>query len=212
MAAETATLTHCPTCGVKLHRTDLSLCAYCASPLRLGSGAPPPDDETARLLAKITQHPGYEAALRWTPIEPRVDARAARLRSLGSLALLFAGVSALLSFLRADGPFLTRPATIVALALLALGALAIAAGVSIRNRARSLALLRRPARVLDRRSETAPHGNVGGTTYYFQLRFGDGSEGDFRFPGRGTLYEPPTVGATGLAFTRGAELIEFKRF
>ena len=212
MAAETATLTHCPTCGVKLHRTDLSLCAYCASPLRMGASEPPADDETARLLAKITQHPGYEIALRWTPIEPRVESRAARLRSAGSLALLAAGASALLGSLRASGPFLTRPLTIIALALLVFGAIALGAAASIRKRALALALLRRPARVLDRRSETAPHGNVGGTIYFFRLRFGDGSEGDFRFPGRGTMYEPPTVGATGLAYTRAAELIEFKRF
>jgi hypothetical protein len=212
MAAEAATLTHCPTCGVKLHRTDLSLCAYCASPLRLGASAPPADDETARLLAKITQHPGYEAALRWTPIEPRVEARAARWRGAGSLAMLLAGASALLSSLRADGPFVSRPLTLAAAGWLAVAAIALAAAATIRRRALALALLRRPARVLDRRSETAPKANVGATTYYFQLRFGDGSEGDFRFPGRGTMYEPPTVGATGLAYTRGTELIEFKRF
>jgi hypothetical protein len=212
MAAEIATLTHCPTCGVKLHRTDLSLCAYCASPLRMGASAAPADDETARLLVKITQHPGYEAALRWTPMEPRVEARAARFRSWGSAALLLGGVSVLLSVLRAGGSLITRPLTIVGFALLLCGASLLSVGASIRRRALALVLLRRPARVLDRRSETAPQGNVGGTTYFFQLRFGDGSEGVFRFPGRGTMYEPPTIGATGLAYTRGEELIEFKRF
>ena len=42
MTTGTAQLTHCPTCGVKLHRTDLSLCAYCASPLKLGNASAPP--------------------------------------------------------------------------------------------------------------------------------------------------------------------------
>ena len=35
-------------------------------------------------------------------------------------------------------------------------------------------------------------------------------EGEFRFPGRGVSYEPMAVGATGLAYTRGTDLLAFK--
>jgi hypothetical protein len=73
-------------------------------------------------------------------------------------------------------------------------------------------MLKRPARVLDRRSRTELSDRVGATLYFFDLRFADGSRGEFHMQGRGTMYEPPTVGASGIAYTRGDSLIEFRRF
>jgi hypothetical protein len=212
MAQDTATLTHCPTCGVKLQRTDLSLCAYCASPLKMGASTAPPDDETARLLAKVAQHPGFAAALRWTPLEPQVELRAARVRSAGSVLLLIGGIGMVVRIARSQALGYAPVWSALAAGAVAIGFLLIAISARARKRARARPLLRRPARVLDRRSETALEQRTGSTIYFFQLRFLDGSEGVFRFPGRGTLYEPPTVGATGLAYTHGAELVEFKRF
>jgi hypothetical protein len=94
--------------------------------------------------------------------------------------------------------------------------LLIAAGIALSIRAagkqaRILArpLLKRPAIVIDRRSETAMGYWNGQTTYYFDLAFADGSEGEFRWPGRGVDHAPLVTGATGVAFTRGDTLLGF---
>jgi len=50
-----------PNCGAKLHRPDLSLCAYCAMPLDIASGPPKVDDETIarpQAHARARQLPG----------------------------------------------------------------------------------------------------------------------------------------------------------
>ena len=212
MTTGTAQLTHCPTCGVKLHRTDLSLCAYCASPLRLGNAAAPPDDETQRLFHKIEAHPNYAPSMQWTPPDPAVEARVTALRS-------FATTSIVLSLLVVAGGSLfrgvevwTSPAAIAAVVLIGIGLALSMVATAVRTHARRKPVLRRPARVLDRRSRTDSTDRVGATRYFFQLRFADGSEGEFGMSGRGTMQEPPTVGAAGIAYSRGAELLEFKRF
>jgi hypothetical protein len=53
MATETAPLTNCPNCGAKLARPDLSLCAYCATPLQLGGKLEDKGDETTQRLKRL---------------------------------------------------------------------------------------------------------------------------------------------------------------
>jgi hypothetical protein len=72
-------------------------------------------------------------------------------------------------------------------------------------------LLKRASIVLDRRSETELDGDIGHTNYYFTLEFADGASGEFRFPGRGAAYDLMVNGATGVAYTRGADLLAFKK-
>jgi len=211
MTTATQPLTHCPTCGVKLHRTDLSLCAYCAAPLRMGAAAAPPDDETAKLLERIASHPLFAAALTWSPIDPLVERKAARLHAWGTFTLAALALSLLVAAAFFEGPFLGRPPVLGSVVLCAIAIFLFAGAVTMRGNAKHQEMLRRPARVLDRRSRTESSEKVGATTYYFQLRFGDGSEGEFRLTGRGVMYEPPTVGASGVAYTRGDTLLEFKR-
>jgi len=81
----------------------------------------------------------------------------------------------------------------------------------IRRKAESLPLLRRPALVVSRRSSTSEHRGRAATTYFFTLHFDDASEGEFRWPGQGTMYEPMPNGTTGLAYTRGERLVEFRK-
>jgi len=212
MAVESTPLTRCPTCGVKLHRTDLSLCAYCASPLRSGADSAPPDDETQRLFAKIEAHPSYAAAMSWTPIEAEVEARARRLALLGWLTVAIALALCIGAAFMDRGGYIGRWPVLAAVVVIAISIFLLAGAVTVRGNARLQPILRRPARVLDRHSRTELSGRTGATVYTFRMRFADGSEGEFRFRGRGTLYEPPTVGATGLAYTRGETLVEFKRF
>ncbi len=211
MSTATQPLTHCPTCGVKLHRTDLSLCAYCAAPLRMGAAAAPPDDETAKLLKKIESHPLYPAALTWSPIDPLVERKAARLHAWGMFTLIVLTFSVVVAAQFFEGPFLGRPPVLGSVVLSAIAIFLFAGAVTIRGNAKHQPMLRRAARVLDRKSRTEYSDKVGATTYYFQLRFPDGSEGEFKLTGRGVMYEPPTVGASGVAYTRGDTLLEFKR-
>ena len=72
-------------------------------------------------------------------------------------------------------------------------------------------LLKRAAVVLDRRSETEMSGGEGRTTYYFVMEFADTARGEFRFPGRGATFDLMVNGATGVAYTRGADLLAFKK-
>ena len=37
------------------------------------------------------------------------------------------------------------------------------------------------------------------------------ARGEFRFPGRGATFDLMTVGVTGVAYTRGADLLAFKK-
>ena len=74
----------------------------------------------------------------------------------------------------------------------------------------SIKVLKRSAYLVRRRSET--HDNIrGDVVYYFLIQFCDGSEGEFRFPGRGVSEELYSNGMTGVAFTRGDELLHMER-
>jgi len=211
MTTEAPVRTHCPNCGAKLHRQDLSLCAYCASPLTLGGKVEATGDETAQRLIRLREKPEFATAMAWTPRDPEVEMRAEGLRAKAwvLLVLSIAAFGASTVFSRS----ITDPnaVTIVAGAIL-IGALAVFVVTAVqRRRSLSLPLLRRPALVVDRRSVTAERGGPGSTTYFFTLHFDDASEGEFRWPGQGTMYEPMPNGTTGLAYTRGERLIEFKK-
>ncbi|HTF90562.1 MAG TPA: hypothetical protein VK843_19245 [Planctomycetota bacterium] len=219
MATQTAPLTHCPTCGVKLERPELSLCAYCASPLRVGP-IEVPNDETQKRLAKVKAHADFASALSWLPIDPVFEKKAARSWSIGWLLVAGGIAVALLCWAfhstatwaspEAAASFRSKSlAAVGVMLLLGIGLVGFAA--SIRGRHRKTPMLKRAAYVIDRSSKTAEHGGIGSTTYLFKIRFEDGSEGEFSHVGRGSMYEPPANGAAGVAYTRGARMIEFRR-
>src|SRR5688572_673288 len=65
---ETAKRTHCPACGAKITRAELSLCSYCGSPLGLIGEQPKAKDEaTSQRLAKMRQHADFEPAMARAP-------------------------------------------------------------------------------------------------------------------------------------------------
>ena len=209
-ATHTATspLTHCPTCGAKRTRPDSTLCAYCATPFGLVGGAPKaeqdgPPPHLAR-LARMPDQPGFAEAEAWVPLESYeyqlLDTAKRRGILLASAGGLLAGATGL--WLAA---WVFVPAGLLIFAGIALSIRA--AGKQARILARPL--LKRPAIVIDRRSETAMGYWNGQTTYYFDLAFADGSEGEFRWPGRGVDHAPLVTGATGVAFTRGDTLLGF---
>ncbi|MCE9593170.1 MAG: hypothetical protein K8S98_03155 [Planctomycetes bacterium] len=207
MAAEAPVQTNCPTCGAKLKRTNLSLCAYCGSPLQLGGKATTPDDEVQKRLGRLRDHAEFRAKQTWNPADDEAEAPARKLRSFASIAVVVGGLWVCAVLLR--GATLTGPWAIAGYALVVLGLVAVVASRAWQTSLRTRPMLRRVAIVTDRRSDTDLE--RGGTTYYFSLRFHDGSEGEFRFVGRGTQYDPMANGAAGIAFTRGERLIEFHR-
>jgi hypothetical protein len=212
MPTEAPARTHCPNCGAKLHRQDLSLCAYCATPLTLGGKVETAGDETAKRLLRLRELPAFGTAMALTPRDPEVELRAERLRARGSiLVVIFVVVLAYAALLSAP---LTRPSVLTGAlsASLALAILSFARAATLQRKSLALPLLRRPALVVDRRSVTAEKGGQGSTVYFFTLHFDDASEGEFRWPGQGTMYEPMPNGTTGLAYTRGERLIEFRKF
>lgn len=207
MSTAATVRTHCPNCGAKLHRTDLSLCAYCATPLGIADAKAPVDPAVIERLQRMRQHKSYAAAMEFVPPDQSVERRAGRLLSLGTVTIaagmLVGGLGAIVSEgeLLAAGPILGGALVLVGLATLLRPA-------GLRAAHKKAPMLRRPAIVAQRRSETALEGAV---TYYFTLRFDDGSEGEFVWPGQGTMYEPLSNGYTGVAYTRGAHLIDFRR-
>lgn len=215
MATTAPKLTQCPACGARITRPELSLCSYCATPLSIGAKPAAANEATLARLAKMREHKDYAEACAWQPHDGDDAPGAIGSRSLGRVLLAVGAV--LLAWAAATR--LDEGAQALARdPRLWLGALALAAGLRLVLRTRTLLahlrrqpLERRPAIVIDRRSETSALGLGSQTIYFFSLQFEDGSAGEYSFHGRGSNYEVPMAGATGLACTRGRRLLELLR-
>ena len=86
-------LTHCPTCGMKITRDDLSLCSYCGSPLQLGQEKQRLSETTKR-LGKMVEHKNYEAAMAWSPPEGSEFLHGVRMRRRGKYLFGLGGLLA----------------------------------------------------------------------------------------------------------------------
>jgi hypothetical protein len=145
--------------------------------------------------------------MEFIPPDPMVERRAGRLLSQGTLTVAAGLLVGGLGVLRADGNWYAA-GPLVGAVLVLVGLAVLTRPAALRAAHKRAALMRRPALVSERRSETSIDGQV---NYYFTLRFDDGSEGEFDWPGQGTMYEPLSNGYTGIAYTRGARLIDFRR-
>jgi hypothetical protein len=200
-----APVVKCPTCKAKRTRPDSTLCAYCATPFDLvapvvrSEGGPSPYRER---LERMEQQDGWENAQAWVPLES-AEFRSHESRQTKGIYLIAAGAVTwvLVAFtLPWWGP-------LIPMAMILRGLRLSVASFRARRQILARPLLKRPAIVLDRRSTTKMGSWNGKTTYFFQLEFLDGSEGEFRWPGRGVDHAPLVTGATGLAFTRGDTLL-----
>lgn len=194
---------------MKITRDDLSLCSYCGSPVQLG-------EQKARIsaiqkrLGKMPEHKNYEAALAWQPAESELYVAGMRDASLvrwSALGLVVAGAWTAYSFAN-DGvwgvpAFLTILFLVLALKFMTRGKQRCAD-------ATEMPLLKRIAIVHERRSETTYRGATGKTVYFFDIEFADGGRAEFRQPGKGSQFEPLVNGNTGIAYTRGQDLLDFK--
>jgi hypothetical protein len=202
-----ATTKTCPTCGAPITRDDLSLCSYCGSPVQLGGVKRAAEGEESphkARLERMQEKDDWASAIAWEP-SPASRYPGARVIAVpllaGSLTALF------LTLIFSSYVVGLVVGSIILIALF---------GLNLKQDPRAprnpdAPLLKRASIVLDRRSETELDGDMGHTNYYFTLEFADGASGEFRFPGRGAAYDLMVNGATGVAYTRGADLLAFKK-
>jgi len=206
----TAPPTHCPTCGMKIARRELSICSYCSAPIGVAGAGAAADSATLQRLGKMKEHKDYAAAMAWQPPEEIEVAMAVRQRQRAIwLGILAVGCMAWGLAGGAERVLLARPPIWCAALLGGIAVLLAVRSVRTTSRTRSMPLLRRPALVKNRRSETSPKSGRSSTVYFFELEFEDGGA-EFRFPGRGAHYDPLVPGNTGIAYTRRDVLLEFK--
>jgi len=205
-----AKLTHCPSCSAKLPDRPLSICPYCVMPLELGGAAGSQEEiQNRERIEKSEANPGFEAAMAHRPIESKVFMEGGRRIFRGKLFLVVAIVFAGFGLLLSDAQFLSVSA-ILGYLIAAAGIWNLVQGASLRKQAVALPLLKRTAMILDRASDTTLVGWSGSTSYTFTIEFKDGTVGEFIYPGRGSHEEPYVNGLTGIAYTRGPVLLEFK--
>ncbi len=221
---QSAKRTHCPICGAKIARAELSICAYCASPLDLLDRRTEADGEAHKRLLKIREHADYASALAFEPAPglaaQRANAACARALAVAGLGLALALIAWTVSRPAGAAWTAAQPRPIAVWVLLAVFCLlaaralwkALARG-SEAARLRALPVLKRPALVKDRRSVTDVTSWAwrAQTAYYFKLGLEDGLEAEFVYPGRGSDHELLVPGNTGVAYTCGGELIDFRK-
>lgn len=202
--------TICPGCGAKIPRRGLSMCPYCITPL--SGGTQTDTSPVAERLAHMEAKPGFAEALERTPEEGVEWQRGASQRIVGQL-LCFVGIGFLALYAIFGGPEydLVSFNLLTGCVLVIAGALRFLRGKSRMAAATTKPMLKRAALLHERRSVTEVQGGRGETVYHYDIEFGDGVRGEFRYPGRGASEEPWPNGATGVAYTRGDELIDFER-
>ncbi len=181
--------------------------------------AAPPMTETAsptrrqtalmKRLAKMRDHKDFEKANEHVPpTEELLQQAAADTRAAG-LWLIGTIVAAML--------FVSSGTILFKIVLTALGLYFVTRAVkhfmsaqAARGSVVSTPLLRTPALVADRRSETTSNWFGGRTIYYFRLELEDGTAAEYRYPGRGVQDDLLVKGMTGVAYLRGDTLIAWK--
>ncbi len=203
--------TNCPNCGAKLPEQPLSLCSYCAMPLDLADGVESQESKNTARIQKIPGGKGYEEAMAADPPESGTWFRGWRMTYQGKTLLILAGLALVLGLVLGNGTIALRPPMLLGYVLLIVGILKIVKGGAMCREAVQGKLLKRPALILDRRSDTTVRGWGGDTRYFFTIEFEDGGIAEFGMDGRGTSEEPFPNGMFGIAYTRGTELLEFKQ-
>jgi hypothetical protein len=200
----------CPHCGAKLPDVPVSLCPYCASPLETKADREARTSVHTTRIGRIREHKDFAEALSWSPPEGRTHQQGRRLSWWGQRGAILGVALISAAFLLGVGRGWSTVLTLVGVIVLILGIWALIQGRNSMQRAHRFPLLKRPALILDRRSETRIRGWSGDTTYYFKLEFEDGAQGEFNFPGLGPQEDPNATNLPGVAYTRGQELLHFR--
>ena len=202
--------TICPGCGAKIPRAGMSICPYCVTPLQSSSPRDADRDPILERLARMEAKAEFAEALAeappWSPVYARARNRQTQGTVLAVLGLVILALPALASGGWSFG-FLAVLGGVIAL----VGLVLLGRGFATARALEARPVLQRSAFVIERRSESAVRGREGMVTYFFDIQFGDGSEGEFFYPGRGVSEELYANGLTGMAYTRGQELLAIKR-
>jgi hypothetical protein len=202
-------VTVCPECGAKIPKAGMSLCPYCASPLQKSPGLEQDRNPIVKRLLGLEEKPEFKEALQETPPWTPEYAQARNQLGQGRVFLIIGLILLGTSMTVAEG-LLGLTLRTGGTALSALGAIWLILGLSTSRRLDKQRIIARSAYLVQRRSDTAL-AQSGKVTYYFTITFGDGSEGEFSYAGRGVNEELYSNGMTGVAFTRGQELLHMTR-
>jgi hypothetical protein len=180
-----------------------------ASPETTSATSAPKQTALMKRLARMREHKDFEAAQAHIPPTEEVLEQASRDSRRGGVMLaigLLLGANAL----RHSALLWQLFWGAIGATFVVLGARRFARGKAASGEYIKNPLRRVPALVADRRSQTDLDWMGGRTTYHFQLEFDDGTNGEFKYPGRGTQDELLVKGNTGLAYLRGDTLIAWK--
>lgn len=203
-------VTVCPECGAKIPKAGMSLCPYCASPLQKTAGKDQDRSPIVKRLLKMEEKPEFAEAMQETPPWTPEYAQARNRQSQGKVFLVLGLVMIGLKFVFVAGGWGLMLLTLGGVAAAVYGLVLTVMGTGVCSKLDKLKTMKRSAYLLQRRSETALDLKAK-VTYYYTIQFGDGSEGEFSYAGRGVSEELYTNGMTGVAFTRGQELLHMAR-
>ena len=177
-----------------------------------GKNFPLQYDDYKRTVDQVRTRYGGSEAVQRTPHEGPAYQAGRRRRARGRTLAVLGIVTVAITWLTAEARLLLMlPTFVIGMALALLGAWWMSAGARAMRAALSHPLMRRTALILDRRSATALRGWWGRCTYYFELEFPNGTTAEFSYPGRGASEDLYVSGMTGIAYTRGDELLEFEQ-
>ena len=201
-------VTTCPECGAKIPKAGMSICPYCVAPLKESPGKGVDRKPILERLSRMAEKPELSDALAleppWSPEYQGGKDRGVQgsVLAVGGLVVLGLG----LSF--GAGPF--GFVSVAGAVLTIIGVVLLVGGRATCARLDRIEVQKRAACIIERRSEADANGG-GGVCYYFHILFADGTEGEFAYPGRGVTEALYTNGMTGVAFTRGPELLAIER-
>ncbi len=198
----------CANCKAQLPDTPVSICPYCVMPITEGGDDQGRESKNAPRLSKIRASEAFASAQTTAPPETPAYQEGVKLSQVGStlavLGVILGGVGYALEGLH-------TLAYTLAGALTSIGIIQVVRGNRLKGTELAPELLCRPAIILSRRSEVTLRGYSGDTTYFFELELEGGAIAEFAYPGRGPSANVYTNNLSGIAYTRGGNLLEFKQ-
>ncbi|MBJ75712.1 MAG: hypothetical protein CMJ98_01715 [Planctomycetes bacterium] len=198
----------CSNCQAQLPDTPVSICPYCVMPVGDGSETEGRESKNTPRLAKVRESEAFAKAPGVAPPESPAFQRGARLTGLAWTLMAWGTAWLSLDWLMKSMDLWSTP---LGGFMVLLGIIQYVRGVRLQKQATSQELLCRPAVILSRRSEVELSGFSGSTTYFFELELEDGVIAEFSYAGRGPNADVYTNNLSGIAYTRGSTLLEFKQ-
>ncbi|HIF41136.1 MAG TPA: hypothetical protein EYQ74_08560 [Planctomycetes bacterium] len=198
----------CSNCQAQLPDTPVSICPYCVMPVGDGTEGEQKESKNTPRLAKVRESDAFAEATGIAPPESPAFQQGARLTGLAWTLAAYGTAWLATDWLLKSVDLWSIPAGGF---VVLLGIIQYVRGMRLRKQATSQELLCRPAVILSRRSEVELSGFSGSTTYFFELELKDGVIAEFSYAGRGPNADVYTNNLSGIAYTRGSTLLDFKQ-